>query len=110
MAPRADMLARRIDEPPSTPLVLSKFERVNLIALRSEQLFNGAPSTLPPHEAAKCAKVTEIAEREFALGSLPMGIARKIDNNKFRIYDLSSFINPMGRQSVPREHDAIDDV
>lgn len=76
------------------PLVLSKFERVNLIALRSEQLFNGAPSVLPSNEASKCVKVTDIAEREFALGLLPMGVARKVDNHKVEIHDLSEFINP----------------
>lgn len=84
------------------PLVLSKFERVNLIATRMEQLLSGAPSTLTCEQARKCSNVEEIAEKEFSLGVFPMGVARKVESHKYKIYDLQAFINPMDQTSMTR--------
>jgi len=86
---------QRPEETDRDRLVLSKYERVKIIAIRTEQLLNGAPCLLEREEEASFCRVSDIAEREFVLGLLPMSIARKLESGKVRIYDLAAFIDPM---------------
>lgn len=78
------------------PLVLSKYERVQILAARVEQLLAGAP---PLVDDAGGRDVRDIAEEEIRLRLLPMRIARRLPDNKMRVYDLKAFVDP----SLPRE-------
>lgn len=78
------------------PLVLSKYERVQIIAARVEQLLAGAPPLVDEDARERASgDVQKIAELEIALRVLPMRIARALPNNKVRIHDLRDFIDPM---------------
>lgn len=87
---------------PERPLVLSKYERVKVIATRTEQLLNGSPCLLSDEESRAMSHVCEIAEREFIRGLLPMSVARKLESGKVRIYDLKAFMNPMDQVTIAR--------
>jgi DNA-directed RNA polymerase subunit K/omega len=80
---------------------LSKYERVKVIATRTEQLLNGSPCLLSEKEAAALDHVSDIAEREFVQGLLPMSVARKLESGKVRVYDLKAFMNPMDHVPTP---------
>lgn len=71
--------------------VLSKYERVQLVAGRVEQLLAGAPRLIDDLDTDD---VTAIAEEEIARRILPVRIARILPNNKKRILDLRDFIDP----------------
>ena len=86
------------------PLVLSKYERVKVIATRTEQLLNGAPCLLSDEGVKEFTHVSEIAEREFVDGLLPLSVARKLESGKVRIYDLKSFMNPMDQSTMTRSN------
>ena len=75
----------------SPPLVLSKYERVQIIAARVEQLLAGAP---PLIDDVQGEDVKRIAETEIARRVLPMRVARALPNNKVRVHDLRDFIDP----------------
>jgi DNA-directed RNA polymerase subunit K/omega len=70
--------------------VLSKYERVAIIAARVEQLLGGAP---PMIEGADRG-AEETAEEELRRGLLVLRIARKHPNGQVRVYDIKSFIIP----------------
>lgn len=75
-------------------LVLSKYERVQVIAARVEQLLAGAPTVLSEAEASRATDIEDIAERELAKRVLPVRISRTLETGKRRIYDIRDFIDP----------------
>ena len=99
-----ESMVEAAEERSSRPLVLSKYERVKLIATRTEQLLNGAPCLLNNEEEQKMTRVSEIAEMEFVNGLLPMSVARKLETGKVRIYDLKAFMRPMDQVSMTRSN------
>lgn len=74
----------------AAPLVLSKYERVQILAARVEQLLAGAPRLVD----IDTDDVAAIAEEEIARRILPMRVARALPNSKVRVHDLRDFIDP----------------
>ena len=72
-------------------LVLSKYERVQIVAGRVEQLLAGAPKLISDEGITD---VEVIAEQEVERRLLPLRIARTMPNGKRRIYDLADFLDP----------------
>lgn len=63
---------------------LSKFERVQLIAARVEQLASGADTLLPM--GAQDVPLETIAERELDRGMLPFLIGRHMPDGRYRTF------------------------
>lgn len=87
-----------MSEVSSAPLVLSKYERVQIVASRVEQLLAGAPRLVDDIDTDD---VTKIAEEEIARRVLPIRVARSLPNNKVRIHDLRDFIDPASPALMP---------
>ena len=87
-----------MSEVSSAPLVLSKYERVQIVASRVEQLLAGAPRLV---DDVDTDDVTKIAEEEIARRVLPIRVARSLPNNKVRIHDLRDFIDPASPALMP---------
>lgn len=87
-----DNAAKTIRTPamPRQPLVLSKYERVQVLASRVEELLAGAPRLVD----IETDDITAIAEEEIARRLLPMRVARALPNSKVRVHDLRDFIDP----------------
>ena len=81
----------------TAPLVLSKYERVQILASRVEQLLAGAPKLVD----IDTDDVQRIAEEEIARRALPLVVARSLPNNKKRLYDLRDFIDPASHTMMP---------
>lgn len=72
-------------------LVLSKYEKVQIIASRVEQLVNGAPSL---DSSVKSTDLVKIAEMELEKRVLPVRISRKQPDGSMISYPLEDFIDP----------------
>lgn len=71
------------------PLILSKYERVQLIAARVEQLLGGAPPTVDD----PCDNDTvRVAELEVDRRTIPIRVARHLPNGKVQVLSLDQFI------------------
>lgn len=82
--------------------VLSKYERVQIVASRVEQLLAGAPRMIDDDDTDD---VVEIAEREIGRRLLPVRVARRLPNGKVRIHDLREFIDPTSEYGLGRVAD-----
>ena len=76
---------------------MSKYERVQILASRVEQLLAGAPKLVD----IDTDDVQRIAEEEIARRALPLVVARSLPNNKKRLYDLRDFIDPASHTMMP---------
>lgn len=70
---------------------ISKFERIKIICIRSQQLANGAPPTIDiPHHIKR---VEKIAEMEYNAKRIPFLIRRYRPDNTYEDWRLTDFIN-----------------
>ena len=60
--------------------ILTKYEKTTIIGVRIEQLAYGSSSTLSEEDKKTCKNITEIAEKELALGVIPFMICRHLPN------------------------------
>lgn len=74
----------------AAPPVLSKYEHVQVVAARVEQLLAGAPRMVTHGDEDD---VTVIAENEISQRVLPVRIARRLPNGKVRVHELRDFID-----------------
>ena len=95
-------IAEAMHDSGTAPLVLSKYERVQILASRVEQLLAGAPKLVD----IDTDDVQRIAEEEIARRALPLVVARSLPNNKKRLYDLRDFIDPASHTMMPALEDA----
>ena len=79
-------------------LVLSKYERVQIVASRVEQLLAGAPRLIDDSDVDD---VVTIAEREIGRRMLPIRVARRLPNGKVRVHDLREFIDTSIAHAAP---------
>lgn len=82
-------------------LVLSKYERVQIVAARVEQLLDGAPRLV---EGTEGMEIEDIAELEVSKRVLPLRIARTLPNGKRRVFDLADFIDPKSEDPAVHAH------
>lgn len=73
-------------------LYLSKYEVVQIIAARVEQLLHGAAPLVPADECGGDLEV--VAERELARRLLPIRVARRLPNGKVAVHSLNQFALP----------------
>lgn len=68
-------------------IVLSKYESVQILAARVEQLLNGAPRLIDDDTDDLYA----VAEAEIALGVLPIKVGRRLPNGRIMVCRLADF-------------------
>jgi DNA-directed RNA polymerase subunit K/omega len=82
---------------------LTRFERVQLLNVRAEQLLRGAPPCVPVTPLME-ADVWSIAEAELRAGTLPLLLERRLPNGvreKRRLRDLLNMASSTGDATPP---------
>ena len=72
--------------------ILTKYEKTTVIGVRIEQLAYGSSSTLSEEDKKTCKNITEIAEKELALGVIPFMICRNLPNRTEEYWKLKDLI------------------
>jgi DNA-directed RNA polymerase subunit K/omega len=72
--------------------ILTKYEKTQLIGVRTEQLAYGAPTTLTTEDEESCTNVKEIAELEFQKKIIPLIICRHLPNKIKEYWRLDELI------------------
>jgi DNA-directed RNA polymerase subunit K/omega len=72
--------------------ILTKYEKTTIIGVRIEQLAYGSPSTLSNEDKQLCKNITQIAEKELALGVIPFMICRNLPNRTEEYWKLKDLI------------------
>ena len=70
---------------------ISKFERIKIIALRAQQLANGAnPTVVVP---SNVTDITKVAELEYKAKRIPFMVRRYRPDNSYEDWRLKDFVN-----------------
>tara|TARA_Y100000389_G_scaffold202103_1_gene246543 strand:+ start:1245 stop:1547 length:303 start_codon:yes stop_codon:yes gene_type:complete len=72
--------------------LLTKYEKTTIIGVRIEQLAYGSSSTLSEEDRTSCKNITQIAEKELALGVIPFMICRNLPNRTEEYWKLKDLI------------------
>lgn len=72
--------------------ILTKYEKTQLIGMRTEQLAYGAPTTLSIDDEESCKSIKQIAELELTKKLIPMIICRYLPNKKKEYWKLDELI------------------
>lgn len=87
-----ELLSMPIDQKKSTPF-LTKYEKVKIIGLRTQQLISGAGTFLAPEEEKYAKSSRDVAKIELQLGKLQLIIVRNLPNNKKEYWRLSDLVD-----------------
>lgn len=71
---------------------LSKYEKVQIVAARVEQLLHGAAPLVPPDECG--GDLEAVAELELERRLLPVRVARRLPNGKVSVHALDQLAAP----------------
>lgn len=75
---------------------ITKYEKCAVIGIRTQQLSNGANTTLLDSEKKDIKTMRDIAELEYSLKKLPFIIKRRMPNNTYeywKLEDLHDFMD-----------------
>ena len=78
-------------ETKNTKPFITKFEKIKIISIRSQQLSNGATSTIVVPKSI--TNTTDIAELEFKHKKIPFFIRRFRPDNTYEDWRLTDFVN-----------------
>lgn len=84
----------KFDEMKKSRNILTKYEKTSIIGVRIEQLAYGSQSTLDEETIKSCKTLTDIAEKELALGVIPFMICRNLPNRIEEYWKVSDLIIP----------------